>query len=109
MFNTSGDGKIFGEAFKMWSVDSLPNRTLITVSMHITNLDHLKDKTPRSTELPDSGMEKSNRILIGLDTVAIIPETDNQHLPNLIDSEAEWANKKKEKAKKCRLRKINLE
>ncbi len=53
-------------------------------------------------------MKKSNRMLIELDTAAIIPKTNNQDLPDLIDLEAKRANKKKEKAEKRRQRKINL-
>lgn len=47
-------------------------------------------------------------MLVGLDTTAIISKTKNQNLPDLIDLETEWANKKKEKAKRHWQRKINL-
>lgn len=76
--------------------------------MHFTNLDYLNDGSLHFTELPDGGMKESNKMLIGLNIVTIIPETDNQDPPNLIDSEIERANKKKKDAKKRRQKKINL-
>ncbi len=57
--------------------------------MHISNLSYLEDGPSRFTELPDGGTEESNRILVGLDTAAVIPETDDKNLPDLIDLEAE--------------------
>ncbi len=107
-FNTSADWTMLGEEFKTWPADPLPDATLITVGMHVTNLSYLEDGPPCFTQLPDGGMEESNRILVGVDTAAVIPETNNQDLPDLIDSEAEWVNKKKEKAERRRQRKINL-
>lgn len=53
-------------------------------------------------ELLKSATEESNRMLVRLNTVAFIPKIDNKDLPDLIDLEAEWANKKKEKAEKYR-------
>ncbi len=107
-FDTSANWKMLGEEFEMWPADPLPDTTLITVGMHITNLGYLEDGPPRFTELPDGGTEESNRMLVGLDIAAVIPKTDDQDLPDLIDSEAKRANKKKEKAERRRQRKINL-
>lgn len=59
-------------------------------------------------ELPEGGTNKLNKMLVGLDTAIVISKTDNQDLPYLIDLEAKRANKKKEKAERCRQRKINL-
>ena len=88
------------EEFETWPADLLSNATLITVSMHVTNLGYLKNGPLRFTELPDGGIKKSNRMLVGLDIAVVIPETDNQDVPDFIDLEAKWANKKKEKAKR---------
>ncbi len=101
-FDTSANWKMLGEEFETWPADPFPDATLITVGMHITHLSYLEDRPPRFTELPDSGTEESNRMLVGLDTAGVISETDDQDLPDLIDSEAERANKKKEKAERCR-------
>lgn len=51
--------------------------------------------------LPVDDTDELDKMLVGLDTTNIISETNNQDLLDLIDSEVEWANKKKEKAKKC--------
>ena len=88
--------------FETWLANPFPNITLIIVGMHITNLGYLEDKSLCFMELPNNGMEKSYRMLVGLDTAAIIQETNNQNLPDLIDLEAKWTNKKKEKAERCR-------
>ncbi len=76
--------------------------TLITVGMDVTNLGYLRDGPPHFTKLPDSGTKESNRMLIGLNTAAVIPETNDQDLPNLIDLEVKRAKKKKEKAERRR-------
>ncbi len=99
---------MLGEEFETWPVDFFPDATLIIVGMHVTKLGYQEDKPPRFIEFPDGGTEESNRILVGLDTAAVIPETKNQDLPHLINSEPERANKKKEKAERHRQRKINL-
>ena len=65
--------------------------------MYITNLGYFEDRSPHFTELLDGNMEELNKILVELDTIAIIPEIDNQDLLDLINLEAKWANKKKEK------------
>ena len=74
--------------------------------MHVTNLDYLGDGPLYFTKLPDGGMDKSNRILIGLDIAAVILETDDQDLLDLIDLETEQANKKKEKTERRRQKKL---
>ena len=99
---------MLGEEFETWLADSLSNRILIIVGIHVTNLVYLEDKTPRFTEFLNCGMEESNKMLVKLNTATIILEIDNQNLLNLINLEAEWANKKKEKAEKRWQRKINL-
>ncbi len=107
-FDTSTDWKMLGKEFETWPADPLSDAILITVGMHFTNLGYLEDGPPRFMEFPNGGTEELNRMLVGLDTTAVIPETDNQDLPDLIDSEAERANKKKEKAERRRQSKINL-
>ncbi len=91
---------MLGEEFETWPADSLPNMTLIIVGMHIPNLGYLEDGLPHFMELPDSGTEELNRMLVGLNTAVVIPETDDQDLPDLIDLKVERANKKKEKVKR---------
>ncbi len=107
-FDTSADWKMLGKEFETWPADPLSDPTLITVGMCVTNLGYLEDGSRRFTKLPNSGTEESNKMLVELDTAAVIPEADNQDLPDLIDLEAERANKKKEKAERRRQRKINL-
>ncbi len=107
-FDTSADWKMLGEEFKTWPADPLPDTILITVGIHVTNLGYLEDRPPHFTELLDGSTKESNKMLVRLDIAAIIPETDNQDLLDLIDLEAEWVNKKKEKAERRQQRKINL-
>lgn len=45
--------------------------------MYIINLGYLEYKSLYFIELLDSYMEKLNKILIGLNTITIIPEIDN--------------------------------
>lgn len=99
---------MLGEEFLIWSADLLSDITLITVSIHVTNLGYPKDDSLHFIELFNSGTKKSNKILVGLGIAAIIPETDEQVLWDQIESEAERTNKKKEKPERCRQRKINL-
>lgn len=47
-------------------------------------------------------------MLVELNIVVVILKTDNQDIPDLIDLEAKWANKMKEKAERRRQRKIYL-
>lgn len=75
--------------FKMWLADFLFVTTLIIGGMYITNLSYLKDGFFCFTEHLDSSTEMLNRILIGLDTAAVISKMNNQDLLNLIDSKAE--------------------
>ncbi len=70
--------------------------------MHVTNLGYLEDKPPHFTELLNDNTEELNKMLVGLDTAAVIPETDDEDLPDLIDLEVKWANKKKEKTERDR-------
>ena len=67
---------MFGEGFNTWSIDPFPNTTFITVSMHVISLRYLEDGSLYFTELPDSGTEELNRMLVGLDTTAVIPNID---------------------------------
>ena len=67
---------MLGEEFDMWSADSFPNVTFIMVCMHVTSLGYLENGPLCFTELLDGGIKESNRMLIGLDTAAIIPDTD---------------------------------
>lgn len=88
------------QEFKTWPADHLPDARFVIVGMHVTNLSYLEDKPSYFTELSESDMEESNKMLVGLDTASVIPETDKQDLLDLIDLEFEQANKKKEKAER---------
>lgn len=44
--------------------------------MYITNLNYLEDKSSYFMELPNGGTEKSNKILVGLDIIAVISNTN---------------------------------
>ena len=81
-FNIFADWKIFKEEFELWPTDPFSNMTFVTVCIHITNLSYLEDRSPHFSELLNSGIEELNRILVGLDTAAIISGTNNQDLPD---------------------------
>lgn len=83
-----------------WLRDPLSNIILVIVGMYVTNLCFLKNKSLCFMELKDGDIKESNKIRVGLNRAAIIPKTDNQNLPNLIDLEVKSANKKKEKAER---------
>lgn len=99
---------MFGIEFKTWSANLFSNGTFITISIYIINLGYWENRPSCFTEFPDCGIKESNRIWVGLDIATIIPKTNNQDLFDLIDLEAKWANKKKEKVKRYQQRKINL-
>ena len=65
------------EEFETWSIDHLPNTTLIIFGIHITNVGYLEDRCPYFIELSDGNIEESNKILIELDTTAIILKTND--------------------------------
>ena len=99
-FDTFADSKMLGEKFEIWPADPLFNATLIIIGTNVTYLGYLKDRSPCFTKLTDNDMKESKRILIGLDTIAIILQPDNEDLPDLIDLKAKRTNKKKEKAER---------
>lgn len=88
-FNTSMNWKMLGAKFETWPADSPSEAIFVKVGMYVTNLGYLEERSPCFTELPDRNTEESNRILIGLDIVAVIPETNDQDPLDLIDSEVE--------------------
>lgn len=51
-------------------------------------------------EFLDDGIKELKKILVGLNIAIIMSEIENQDLLDLIDLKFEWANKKKEKAKR---------
>lgn len=77
--------------------------------MYVINLGYLKDGPLRFIELLDGGIKEFNKILVGLNIATVIPETNKQNIPDLIDLETKRANKKNEKAKRRQQKKINLE
>lgn len=99
---------MLGEEFKMWPADPFFNATLVIVSRYITKLGNLEERFSRFIELPNGNTEKSNKMLVKLDIVVVISETDHQDPPYLIDLKAKQANKKKEKAERRWQKKINL-
>lgn len=84
----------------MLPVDAFSNTKLITISMFINNLGYLEDKSLHFMKILNSGLEKINKMLVGLDKTAIIPKINKKDLLYLIVLEAEYANKKKEKDKR---------
>ena len=79
---------MFRKEFETWPADFLSNATLIIIGIHVTNLGYLQNKPPHFMELFDSNTKESNKILVRLDIAAIIPETNNQDLLDLIYLEA---------------------
>lgn len=63
--------------FVILPIDSLFNATIITVDIHVINLDYPEERHFCLTELSDGSKEKLNRILVGLNTTAVIPESDD--------------------------------
>lgn len=94
--------------FEMWPANFFFDTIFITIGMHVTNLGYLEDRSPYFTKFSYGSIEELNKILVRLDTVAVIPKTDNQDLSDLIKLEVEYANKKKEEAERRRQKKINL-
>lgn len=76
--------------------------TFVIVDMHVINLGYLEDRSPCFMKLPDGGIKELSRMLVGLDTSIVIPKIDKQNPSHLINLEIEPANKKKEKAERCR-------
>lgn len=99
---------MLGKESEMWPADPLPNVTLITVRIQITHMGYLEEASSLFTEHSDGGIEKSNKLLIELNTTAIIPEINNQNLMDLIDLKVKRINRKKEKFERRLQRKINL-
>lgn len=99
-FNTFANKQILREKFKIWQVDPFFDTIFITLSLYVLNLSYLEDKSFCFTKFIDSGIKELTKILIRLDTAAIILKTDDQDLSNLIHLEVEWANEKNEKNEK---------
>lgn len=100
-FDIFVDEEMLEKKFEMWPADLFSDTTFVIVDMYVINLGYLKDRFSYFIELLDNSIQESNRILVGLNTTTDIPETNNQDLLHLIDLEAKWTNKKKEKAEKC--------
>lgn len=65
------------EEFKIWLTNPIFDVIFIIIDMHVSNLDYLKNKSLSFTKVPDSGIKKSNKMMVGLDITAIILKTDN--------------------------------
>ncbi len=61
---------MLGEKFEKWPADLFPNTTLVTIGNYVTNLGYLEDRSSYF-------IEKSKKILVGLDTAAVIPKTND--------------------------------
>lgn len=68
---------MLGEEFKTWPADSIPITKLLTIGIHVTNFGNLEDGLPYFTELPDSGIKESDRMLIRLNTAAVILDNND--------------------------------
>lgn len=77
------------EEFETWPTDLIPDTIHLAVDIYVINLNYLENKFPRFMELSNSGTEKSNKMLVGLDTATMIPDNDDDHLLILIDLEVE--------------------
>lgn len=77
------------EEFEMWPADLFPNTTLITIGIYVINFGYLEDGPPCLMKFPDGDTKELNKMLVGLDTTAIIPKTNDQELLDLINSKAE--------------------
>lgn len=69
---------------KTWPAHPIPDATLLTLGMHVTNLGYLEDGPPRFTELPDGGTEESNRTLVGLVNDDAIQDNNHENPVKLI-------------------------
>lgn len=77
------------EEFEIWPVDLLSDITFVIISMYFTNLGYLEDRLSHFTKLLKGDIEKSNRMIVELNTAVVIPEIDNQDLLDLIDLKVE--------------------
>lgn len=75
-FETSVDRKMLGEEYKTWPINPLLDGILVTIGIHVIKLGYLEDGSPHFTKLLEGGTEDSNRMLLRLDSAAIILETD---------------------------------
>lgn len=73
---------MFGKEFEIWTADLFPDVTLIIVGIYVTNLSYLKDRPLWFIKLLDGGTKESNKMLVGLNIVVVIPKIDNQDLLN---------------------------
>lgn len=88
------------EKFETWLADFFSNTILVLIGIYVINLGYLEDGSRYIIKLLDSSIKESNRILVELDIVTIIPKINNQDLSDLIDLKAKRVNKKKEKAER---------
>lgn len=102
-FNTIVDWKMLREEFKTQFIDTIPDTTLLILSIHITNLGYLKYRPLCVIKLPNGSIKELN---FGLDYAAAIPDTNNQCLSDSSDLEAEWAKMKEEKIQRHEQKKI---
>ena len=68
---------MLGEEFEMWLIDLLFDVTLITIGIYVINLGYLKNRYPYFIEFLNSSIEESNKMLVRLDTIAVILEINN--------------------------------
>ena len=76
------------EEFETWLADLFSNSPLITVGIHVTNLNYLEDEPSCFKKLPDGDTEELNRMLVWLNIAAVIQKTYNPDLSDLIDLKA---------------------
>lgn len=72
----------------MWLADFIPNTTIFTVGIHVTNLNYLKNGFFYFMELSDGNIEESNKIFVRLDKIAAISDNNDKHFTNLLDLKA---------------------
>lgn len=79
---------MLGRKFETWPATSFSNTIFVIFGIHVIDLSFLKNGLLYFTELPNNGTKKSNRMLVGLDTAAVIQKTDNQDPLDLMDLKA---------------------
>lgn len=67
---------MLGEEFNTWSANPFSDMIFVIVSIYVINLGYLEDRCSRFMELSDGSTKESNKMLVGLDTVAVISNTN---------------------------------
>lgn len=95
--------------FEICSTDTITEKTLIKINLHITTLSYLEKQSFYLIELSNSGTTKLNGCIIGLNTPITIPDNDQQlNLPESNYLKVEQIKKKKKRLTNANKDKISL-